>query len=186
MQILSLNQITARPSDIVFRQSRFALAVMTLFGIALTAGGMAFFKSQRGNSEWLPWLWALLIIALGLLWRSVAFGMLRASWRHTNWLLRTNGDVALFKYRSYSNWRFPESERQVISLARSEIAFIRAARGWRKTRESPHAGGKTLSEKISYLDIGLRQPPEGLQEALTEEMNHAPVGNRFIKTRMQD
>ncbi|MBC7785009.1 MAG: hypothetical protein H7144_14315 [Burkholderiales bacterium] len=186
MQIVSLDKITARPSDIVFRQSRVSLAMSTLFGVALTAGGMAFFKSQSGSSDWMPWLWAVLIIATGLLWRSIAFGMLRASWRHTNWLLRTNGDVVLIKYRSYSNWRFPEDEPQIISLPRSEIAFIRPASEWRKTRKLAHAGGNTISEKFSYLDIGLRNPADGLQQALMQEMNHAPVGKRFVRTKMVD
>lgn len=169
MKFFRLEEISARPDEVTFRESRLKGGIFFCLFSLLTAGALACgvlgtFQAQSGSL--LPII-AYAIAAGFSLVSWVSLKSFRATLRPTNWLLRYNSDGLTIKYRSYLNHHFPRDDIAAFFLSTSEIAWVR------KTREAllvPDKGEGESAEHWTYLDVKLsRSETSDLEEHLRRE-----------------
>jgi hypothetical protein len=184
MQFLTLQQAEMQPFKTEYRYS----VATTLLAFVLTAAisiGAAFFTYRawvEGTifgmllAGWLTfWFWLFAMFA-----RSV----LRARLRPTNWLVRTQTNGMLVKFRSYLNRQFDPNDPVVAHFDYSDIEFVRSHR---VRQDIPGSSRDDDSVKLTrFAEFKMRDESllKGLEARLAEERGRvAPYQGRWIRSR---
>jgi hypothetical protein len=175
MKIVNPSEALLLKSDFIFRtKSAVQGPLSMLVGFALIGLGVF--------AQW----WGIIVLPMGVYWVWASVRGWQSALRKTNWLLRIRDRQVLIKFRSLSNWRFPEDEPQIIALETGDIAFARSANSVRLTmfRGSSYS---QVKQKKQYLDIGLKiDNSTAAKQALEIERQHPGWGNRVLTTKVDD
>jgi hypothetical protein len=167
------NEIPIGRDDKIFKAASLytciPVVVFLAIGIACIVIGICGGIKGHGNFNGVSaaggyWIGGAFIV-MGLIFS----GMLRASLKSTNWLLRCSCTGVIIKYRSYLNWRLPADDVLAVGLDYSEIAWVRKAK---LRRTSPRMSGGESTEYLTCLDFCLTNPDVSeLEKHLEAERN---------------
>jgi hypothetical protein len=178
MKFYNLNEIPARNDDRVFKASSKGALIWFLFfssvGIALIL--FAVFGRRQFGPNLPPAIFTYGGAAFFGLFSWMTFRQLQASLKPANWLLRCNDAGVIIKYRSFFNWRFPESDVQAVALDYAEIASARIVKE-RRTSPALGAARNNTTRAITFLELCLANADNSSLEAhLQAEQNIKPQG----------
>src|SRR5262249_11389343 len=126
---------------------------------------------------------AWLVFWFGL-FAMMARGMLRARLRETNWLVRTQTNGLLIKFRSYLNYHFHEKDPVVVDIPYIQIEFVRAHPVRQTEPDSDRHGDVTKFIRYAELKVRNTALVKQLEERLAEERDRqAPQEGRLIRSR---
>jgi hypothetical protein len=173
MKFYNLREIPTSSDDRVFKAPSGGAFIWFLFFSSI--GIILMMLAIGGRKEFGPKLPPVIFTCGGAaffgLFSWMTFRQFQASLKPDNWLLRCNGGGVIIKYRSFYNWRFPESDAQAVGLSYSEIAWARIVK---ERRNSPDFGGTTrnVHRVLTFLELGLVNPDTAALEAhLQAEQN---------------
>lgn len=108
-----------------------------------------------------------------ILFAWVAYYSARNALRQTNWLMKTNSERLLIKYRSYQNHHFPKEDTVVLEIPTQNVEWIREVR---ETLTSPSMDeDRTSTSTFLDLKLSTKMDLTRIKEALrTERMRQAP------------
>lgn len=184
MQLYSVPEIS--PGQ--FRDQTFKTWTVSKWGafcltLAVSAG-LIYFATRGGYNSPAVYLPPFLLYWTGGVIGCVSMLLLvyaRAALRSSNWLLKSNPERLLIKIRSHLNDHFPQEDPVIISLANSEVTWIRK---YRETMSAPDTELTGTAEHLSrwtYLELQLADTVDisKLQDALQAERNRqAPTIGR--------
>ena len=178
MKFYNLEDVPVLRGDRVFKVSpiREAIACVIVYAGSATA---LYFGIWGGKDHHDLCFLAAIIALVGLL----PVGLLRASLRPTNWLLRCNDEAMIVKYRAFENWRLPANGPQAFELKYSEVA---SAKIIKETRSEPELGrGGTTTSYVTYLALSLVNPDTAaLEDHLQRERSIQPDGKTITSITM--
>lgn len=182
MNFYQLRETPLLPYDVLFRESRLKQGMIFLICLFISAT-LAFIGYQggihRGDFD-LPSVLAYYIAGVVGIVALVVLSGFRASLRHTNWLIRYDGDRLLIKYRSYHNYHLPEDDYVVVEIRIVEIQWIGA---FREKRLIPDSDGDT-QQSWTYLDIQLNHSDTAkFREYLRQERLRWPEKSGISRSR---
>src|SRR5262249_20988645 len=117
MRLLRASEMAPVPEGREFYYSR---ARAVVFIAALLAASAGFLILGRMRSSPLSYYMAALAGLSLLLGRSY----IAARFRATNWLVRLNGQGVWIKFRSYLNYKLPDTDPTIVFIGYSEIRSV--------------------------------------------------------------
>src|SRR5262249_52882748 len=115
--------------------------------------------------------------ALALLSVVFARGYIAARFRPTNWLVRLNGQGVWIKFRSYLNYRLPDSDPTIVFIGYSEIRSVRLVR---ETFTVPDSEGQSSMGTLRWIELELAGDSQARVTALQlEQSRSAPPQKRW-------
>jgi ribosomal protein L7/L12 len=114
----------------------------------------------------------VLLLALLVLRRYIS-----ARFQPTNWLVRTNAQGLYIKFRSYLNYRLPDTDETVVFVSHGEVRSARLVRQRVKVADSE---GSPSSRTLRFVEFDLGVDATALAKALdAERARHAPSEKRW-------
>jgi hypothetical protein len=179
MRLLSQDEVPAAgPEARVYRESRVGPVFLTALFLAVAIGTGALGLAPHASR--FPLLFAA-GSGLGFLF---VWPVARASFRPTNWLLRSEADGVYIKFRSHLNDGLPREDKVVVHLEHGEIAEVILRSERRRLPDSSHGGTRT--EKLTWIDLRLASvDTHELELALERERTRRPEGRHIVTTIYQ-
>lgn len=172
-----ISEINLQAPRIKSKQSSLFNAMPLLVVLTMIAAVVYFYFSSD-----FPLAGAILACAiLGFFAHFLCFNV-KKTLAPTNWILAMDRGRLLIKFRSYLNPHFPETDPQIIQLARSEVE---SARMTKQTLRKPDLRGRQTTSRHIFLDLALPKADLApLKELLrTERSITPPTVGKFFKSR---
>jgi hypothetical protein len=185
MRLISILEISDKAYDEkVYKTSLVSdLIAFTIFFLLLLASCVHyvwFLLKGEVNGFW--YIGYVLFGGTFLLFTWIAWSRIKAGRLPSNWLVRSNTDRALIKFRSFQNYHYPKTDDVIIELPWREVRWVRKTK---ETLNKPGADG-TVTQFFTYLDLKLNLSDHELQEiesALAKERNIKPLRSDLDKLR---
>jgi hypothetical protein len=171
MRLLRLSDVEIRPTDRVYRYSRWhaVLAAVVVLGVAAWAVIHAY------TTGWKPgyYIAGAILLILELLRRFIT-----ARFRPLNWLVRTHDEGVFIQFRSYLNYHLPADDLTVVFISYGEIRSARLVKE-RLTVPDPQNRSDT-TQYLRYIELELAGDVTALNDALeAEATENAPKEKRW-------
>ena len=171
MRLLRLSDVEIRPTDRVYRYSRWhaVLAAVVVLGAAAWAAFHAY------TAGWKPgyYIAGAILLIFELLRRFVT-----ARFRPSNWLARTTDEGVFIQFRSYLNYHLPADDLTVLFIAYGEIRSARLIKE-RVTVPDPQ-NRRDTTQYLRYIELELAGDVAALNDALeAEAAENAPKEKRW-------
>lgn len=172
MRLLRLSEVANGPGDRMFAYPRSWALV---FVFAMLSGSVgAVILGLKTKSSVLYYVAGVVLLLL-LLFRD----FVAAPFRPTNWLVRMTPAGLYIKFRSYLNYRLPDSDPTVVFIPYEEILSARLVR----TRAVVYGPGGRSVQTLRYVELELASDVVALEKALKAELaRHAPQEKRWYGT----
>jgi len=168
MRLLRACDVGTIPESQEFFYSRTRAVLLML---SLLAASVAFFILGLTQSSPLGYY----LGGLALLSLLFARGYVAPRFRSTNWLVRRTSTGLLIKFRSYLNYRLPDTDLTVVSIEYSEI---RSARMVRESISVPDSEGGTSTETRRWIELELAGISQELIRALAADQARPAPGEK--------
>lgn len=171
MRLLRLSDVEIRPTDRVYRYSRWHAVLIAM--AALGAAAWAAFHAY--TAAWKPGYYIAVAI---LLFLELMRRFVTARFRSSNWLARMNDEGVFIQFRSYLNYHLPADDLTVVFISYGEIRSARLIKE-RVTVPDPQERG-TETQFLRYIELELAGDVAALTEALEAEASEsAPKEKRW-------
>lgn len=163
MNLLSSNQVSIDPEEIIYKNSPFWGFVAFLVVTAFLATPIVLWAYDKIPVVFIyfsgPFLFIISI---------VYFKSFLKTLKPDNWVVCMSDKYMLIKFRSYMNAHLPKEDLQIAQLEYREISSFFIGK---KTRITPDASGGKRYEFIKYIDLHLKCNTDILKAQLNAERN---------------
>jgi len=184
MNLYCGREVPRYPGERVFGYSPLGpafLALVLLGGAGAQAGLGWAVVAQGFGPQWLALAVIGVSLPLTLLGAQACGSAVRACFRDSNWLMRYTPSGFLIQFRSYMNHHFPDQDLTAVFIHAGEIASVRRTK---VRREIPTRRNRTVTERLTYLDIRLNHTDTAaLREAIAEERRREAPRVGISRTR---
>jgi hypothetical protein len=171
MRLLRLSDVEIRPTDLVYRYSRWHAVLIAI--VVLGVSGWAAFHAYTAG--WKPGYYIAVAV---LLFLELMRRFVTARFRSSNWLARMNDEGVFIQFRSYLNYHLPADDLTVVFISYGEIRSARLIKE-RVTVPDPQERG-TETQFLRYIELELAGDVAALTEALEAEATEsAPKEKRW-------